>query len=216
MAMHFLSQKYDSPVVYTREAEFQQLGITFHKPTGAIHARRLGLTEESFLPLIEAEGPQEPACVYFDTETYFQTAAFADHLKKYFAAHKGPIRAANPWIGENREVFVHVRIGDMPKHTPPISYFEERLDAIPFVKGFIASDTPNHPTVQHLIQKYGLTLFQDTEVRTIQRANACKYVVLSHGTFSWLMGFFAFDSEVFCPPWKATWHGDIFGVFQCV
>ena len=91
MALHFLSQKYDSPVTYTREAEFQQLGLTFHKPSGTIHARRLGLTEASFVPLIEAEGAQEPANIYFEEVTYFQTPAFADHLKKYFASNRAPI-----------------------------------------------------------------------------------------------------------------------------
>lgn len=215
MALHFLSQKYDSPVTYTREAEFNQLGLHFHKPSGILHARRLGLKEESFMPFIEAEGLQEPANIYFEEVTYFQTAAFVDHLKKYFAdpPNSAPIRAANPWATRykaNNSVFVHVRLGDVPHQAPPISYFEERLDRLSFTDGYIASDTPYHPMVQHLIQKYGLRLFQDTEICTIQFANTCKYVITSHGTFSWLLGFFAFDSEVFCPPWKATWHGDIF------
>jgi hypothetical protein len=218
MALHFLSQKYDSPVTYTREAEFNEFGLHFHKPSGTIHARRLGLKEESFMPFIEAEGAQEPATLYSEAETYFQTAAFADHLKKYFADPRNiaPIQAANPWAHRykaNNSIFIHVRLGDATHQTPPSSYFEEQLDTLSYTDGYIASDTPNHPIVRHLIQKYRLRPFQDTEIRTIQFANTCKYVILSHGTFSWLLGFFAFNSQVFCPPWKATWHGDIFGVF---
>ena len=217
MATHFLSKTYDCPIEYSREAEFAEFGLQFHKAEAKTHARQLGISDDMFVNAIQADHP-EPANLYYACDhNYFQTPDFVAYLQAYFAkeSNRAPIRTANPWSGrENRDVFVHVRIGDVEKHMPPLSYFEEQLDAIPFVKGYIGSDSPHHPTVQHLIRKYGLTLFQDTEVRTVQFANSCKYLVLSHGTFSWMMGFFAFDSEVVCPSWKAAWHGDIFGCFS--
>ena len=62
----------------------------------------------------------------------------------------------------------------------------------------------------HTSYKYNLHIFQSDEVDTIQFANTCKYVVLSSGTFSWLIGLFAYYSKVYYPNIVRQWHGDIF------
>jgi hypothetical protein len=41
-------------------------------------------------------------------------------------------------------------------------------------------------------------------------ASSCKNVVLSNGTFSWLIGLLGFYSNVYYPKIKTVWHGDIF------
>jgi hypothetical protein len=49
------------------------------------------------------------------------------------------------------------------------------------------------------------------EVKTIMFASTCKNIILSGGTFSWLMGFLAFYSEkIYYPKIKNTWYDDIF------
>ena len=59
-----------------------------------------------------------------------------------------------------------------------------------------------------------IKLIQYNEVNTIQFASTCKYVVLSHGTFSSCIGYFSFFSEVYYPEFKnlVKWHGDVFSI----
>jgi hypothetical protein len=51
------------------------------------------------------------------------------------------------------------------------------------------------------------------EVDTIKFASTCKYIILSNGTFSWMIGVFAFFSDIYYPIMKKKWNGDIF-VFE--
>jgi len=217
LALHFLSQKYQIPVNYTYEQQCNELGITFYKCDGRIiqNPVSLVLTDTTFMDFIKHDISGDP--VFTIEHTCFQTREFALYLADYFAKPeiRSAIRAANPFREQyttNRNVFVHVRLGDkMGQNISSKEYFTKALQSIPFKGGFIASDTPNHPIVQELLQEYNLTLVRDTEVRTIQLASTCCYQVLSQGTFSFMMGLLGFDTElVQWPQIKQPWHGDIF------
>ena len=50
-----------------------------------------------------------------------------------------------------------------------------------------------------------------SEVETIMFGSTCNNIILSGGTFSWLIGFLAVKSEkIFYPEIKEKWFGDIF------
>jgi hypothetical protein len=69
----------------------------------------------------------------------------------------------------------------------------------------------NHEVIQYLIRKYNLIPFQKNDIETIMFANTCKKLILSGGTYSWLLGFFAFySSEIYYPKYEKPWFGNIF------
>ena len=41
-------------------------------------------------------------------------------------------------------------------------------------------------------------------------ASTCKNVILSSGTFSWLIGLLSYYSNIYYPKIYVKWHGDIF------
>jgi hypothetical protein len=82
-----------------------------------------------------------------------------------------------------------------------------------FSTGYISSDSINHPICKRLIEKYGLRIYNSDEIDTILFASTCSKIVLSTGTFSWLIGFLAPFSTVYYPKITHWWHGDIF-VFE--
>ena len=53
-----------------------------------------------------------------------------------------------------------------------------------------------------------------SEFDTIQFGCTCKYIILSHGTFSAMIGLLAYHSEVYYPDYdySVRWHGDIFSI----
>uniref|UniRef100_A0A6C0ANW1 Uncharacterized protein n=1 Tax=viral metagenome TaxID=1070528 RepID=A0A6C0ANW1_9ZZZZ len=216
MAISFLSAKYKQRAEYAMESELNKLGIDFHreqKPQ-SVHEHLIKIDDNNFMKYIQ--GPDTALAIEFQKDTYCQKSDFCQMLKSHFAdeALRTKIRNANPWtnrIGNNHDVFIHVRIGDVQHLTPSLSYYEKALSSITYEKGYISSDSPNHPMINTLCQKYGLIKISDDQIRTIQFGSTCDKLILSHGTYSWLIGFLNFDStSVQYPKIKHIWHGDIF------
>lgn len=124
---------------------------------------------------------------------------------------------ANPFMmryNNNNDVYVHVRLGDVTGiHSLPFEYYDTALSNLngEYNQGYISSDSIDHSICQQLIQKYNLKPINYDVVETIQFASTCRHLVLSLGTFSWLIGFFAYSSDdIQYPVDKKPWHGNIF------
>ena len=77
----------------------------------------------------------------------------------------------------------------------------------------LSSDSPGHPICQRLVADFpnAKILVCDDLVELIQFASTCRHVILSHGSFSALIGNFSFDSTVYYPPYPfQMWFGDMF------
>jgi hypothetical protein len=214
-----LSKKYKLLAKYPRGEELAAMGFEFHQEPSEDLIRRdivVELNNDNIVEYIKGEHPVERIRFTVADNTYYQTPAVCQLFKEVFRelATRQRIREHNPFrtrYGTNRDVFVHVRLGDVTNHAPSLAYFERALAAVPFEKGYIASDSPHHPLVRTLVEKYNLQFVNEMPHQIIQFANTCKYLVLGHGTFSWMMGFFAFDAKkVQYPVVKHKWHGDIF------
>ena len=95
------------------------------------------------------------------------------------------------------------------------NYYEKVLSNEMFVNGYISSDSINDPLCQTLINKYNLTIIDKSEVETIMFASTCNIIVLSGGTFSWLIGFFSFFSKnIYYPNIDNPWYGNIFNLLN--
>jgi hypothetical protein len=145
-----------------------------------------------------------------------QTKDFAFYLRNYFdqPEQKERIIAANPFADryhKNNDVYVHIRLGDVTGiHSLPFEYYDKAFSDISYDKGYLSSDTIDHPICQQLMQKYNLSPVEYDVVETIQFASTCRHLVLSLGTFSWLIGFLSFSDDIRYPIDKKPWHGNIF------
>jgi hypothetical protein len=180
-------------------------------------------TEDAVLDIIEERAP--PAATkysFHNNECYFQSKRHTALLREWLRAQVDKIRAANPFAGRyrnNSDVFLHVRLGDVPGYNPGIEYFRAALGRVgasvaggPAVAGCISSDSPGHPLVQQLVSEYpGLKIVHTGDlVQLIQFASTFAHVILSHGSFSAVIGFLAFDSTVYYAPYNTIWCGDMF------
>lgn len=150
---------------------------------------------------------------------FFQTREFAFYIRRYILQDeiKNNIINANPYkerYDNNSDIFIHIRLDDARKFAPSFDYFDKvislHLDTTQPQDIYITSDSINDPICKKLIAKYNMKIFKDDEVATIQFASTCKTLILSNGTFSWMMGLLAFHSTVNYPKIKLIWHGDIF------
>ena len=209
MAVHFVAKKYDILATYLSEAPFRELGIELYKD-GKVqtYEKHIPMDESTFMDLIQFEKKECTVVYVFD---YYQTKEFSLFLKQNMDWER--ILQHNLFkkrYNSNNDVFVHVRLGDIVKWNPGFQYYDSVISSLTFRSGFITSDTPSHPIVQSLIQKYNLLLFNKNEVDTLMFGSTCKHIILSNGTFSWLLGFLGRYSTVYFPKTKHVWHGDIF------
>jgi hypothetical protein len=209
----FLAETGSVAFVYSYDDEFRQLGIPLYREGMKTYEHTAIIRDEFFCDLLDR---QVDFNIFVDWCSA-QNPAFATRLFHYFRRSEiqRSVMSANRFrerYNSNNDVFVHVRLGDVAHFNPGYSYYDNAIKLTGATSGFISSDSPDHPIITALAEKYGLKLFNDNEVNSIMFASTCKHIVLSSGTFSWIMGILGFFSDVYAPPKHIVikWCGDIF------
>jgi hypothetical protein len=213
-AAHFISKNNNIKFSYSYKTEFFNLGIYFFQEGDKTYEKDIIISDENFFEYIKGN-IEFNKNIIFDSNMYGQTKEFALYIKDYIYKdeQKKNIIDKNLFrdrYNNNNDVFIHIRLGDSVHKNPGFIYYDKVLSQIKFEKGYISSDLLTHPMCIALIRKYNLIEFNNTEVKTIMFASTCKNIILSNGTFSWLIGLLGFYSDVYYPKIKTIWHGDIF------
>jgi glycosyltransferase involved in cell wall biosynthesis len=225
MVGHLISLQNNLKLEYKYEKQFSELGIVFHRGAET-YDEDLVLTDGNFLDIIYKNNETPiPKNIVFTKEMWCQSKDFCFLLGQYF---KDPIRRqrviSNNFFKSrynsdnkiyNNDLYVHVRLADAKQYNYlSFEYYDKILSQITFDNGYISSDALQDDICSRLIKKYALHAIHDSPVRTLMFGSTCKHVVLSGGVFSWLIGFFGFFSDIYCPSERRNvWYGNIF-VFQ--
>jgi len=214
LVAHFIAKNNGLKFKYSYSREFFNLGIDLYKNGNQRYNEDILITDDNFFEFIK-NNTRFNKNVTFPPHMYAQTKDFSFYVRDYINAdeQKNKIIEKNLFkqkYNNNNHVFVHMRLGDKVDTNPGYIYYDWILSNLNFDKGFISSDLLTHPLCIALIKKYNLTPIVNTEVKTIMFASTCKNIVLSNGTFSWLIGLLGFYSNVYYPKIKTIWHGDIF------
>ena len=215
MALHFIAVKLNLKCRYKYFDKFAMLGIYLHIGENE-YDKNYVLNETTFLNNIK-DNRFEKTNIIINNENWFQTKEFVYFLKEYFSIsyYRNNIIKNNIFkkrYNNNNDVFIHVRLDDVKSKLTNIEqYYEDALSRIYFENAYIASDSITDPLCQYLIKKYNLIEINKSEVETIMFGSTCNNIILSGGTFSWLIGFFAFFSKyIYYPSIKTPWYGNIF------
>lgn len=219
MATSFIAEKIDLYVEYASQDRISRLGIPLYVGK-KIYRDIIMLTEENYSQILE----NTPIVNINPNECYFQTSKISKMIYNRFRTEpiKTNIIEKNPYNSrytKNNDCFVHIRLGDIAyyKINLHLSYYMKALNEVgDFDKLYIASDSPDHEIVQAIISAYpgkSEKVLLD-EVETIQFGSTCQYVILSHGSFSAVIGWLSFNSVVYYPAYEETtiWYGDMFSV----
>ena len=216
MFLHFFSKKYDLLCNYKYFDKFSQLGIELYVGNKTYDTTLL-VTETNFLLFLDNNDNFQPSNIIIHNDVWFQKKEFCLHLQEYFnnSIYKNKIILKNSFkerYNNNNDLFIHFRLGDVESNTTKLfEYYDKLLKNIHFENGYISSDSIHSKYCEYFIKKYKLTVINYDEIKTIMFGSTCNHIVLSGGTFSWLIGFFAFYSEnVYYPLYENPWFGDIF------
>lgn len=134
-----------------------------------------------------------------ETKGYFQCSENIRRIYEYLQMHKEAIINKNPWkerFSNNKDLFIHVRAGDMKKYALDSSYYQHCIEKTKYENIYLATDNKRHETVQNLITKFpNIKLVDKSPVQTIQFGCTCSNIILSHGTFSAMIGYLAYSSK---------------------
>lgn len=143
---------------------------------------------------------------------YFQTEEIINLIYKYLnlEENKQNIINHNPFkdrYNNNNDLFIHIRLGDVANRNPGIQYYLKVIKQISFENLYIASDSLEHSIIQNIQKIYpNAILVNKTPVETIQFGSTCKNIILSHGSFSAVIGYVAFFSNyIYYPNFGTGW-----------
>ena len=216
IAVSLLAEKNNLHVTYCSHELISQLGIDLFCGTNHHHTH-MNLLDENYILVYE-----QPFITrhFGDIWSYFQTKEIIALLYQYL--HSDKVKEAiiekNPFrlrYQVNNDACVHIRLGDAAHWNPGLNYYLKTLSQLTFDKLYITTDQKDHDTIQQLISLYPTaTILEYDEIQTFQFASTCKHVILSHGSFSALIGYLAYFSDIYYPEFESDkiWHGDMFSI----
>lgn len=153
------------------------------------YATTITVKDDNFIDLFNKESIDTNLYFY----DYFQSTTVTMLTHKYIHSkllHRFPCK-------ENNDCFVHVRLGDVAKWNPGAAHYQGILATLNVDRVYLTTDSKDHPIVQTLMQDPKITFYDGSPIDTILFAASNRYVILSHGTFSGMIGYLAFYSTVY-------------------
>jgi hypothetical protein len=224
LAVSLIAEKHNIYVQYSSHDITQILGIRLFVGTRILSEYpTIQLSDDNFCNVLAQDQ------ITFNLEpnvNYFQTKEITNILHTYLQSEpiKSNIINLNPFrerYGANNDVAIHIRLTDVATYNPGERYYIETLNRLSYANAYIFTDEPVNSIVENIITNCpNVAVINFNEVATIQFASTCKHIILSHGSFSAIIGYLAFQSDVYYPRYESDkiWYGDMFSIdgWHCV
>jgi hypothetical protein len=215
LAVSLIAEKHDLHVSYASYDKITDLGFPLfcgkHR-----HAKTISLNDDNYFSILEA--PDLDSNVD-GNPSYFQTSAITNMLYAYIRdALKPKIMDKNPFkdrYNSNNDACVHIRLTDAKRWNPGVAYYLNTLSTLTFDTLYIATDEAGHDIIKDIQMRYPDSIVMNyDEYQTLQFASTCKHIVLSHGSFSAMIGYLSFFSQIHYPEYEQgrIWYGDMFSI----
>jgi len=214
IAVSLIAKKHDLFVDYNHYEIINNFGIDLFVGEKNYNTM-INLNDDNYLSILAKNTLESNVDAKY---SFFQTKDITDLVYKYLQNNKQCIIEKNPFesrYNNNNDIFIHIRLTDCEKYNPGINYYLKAISNINFTNLYISTDDANHSIIQYIIEKYPNTIMIDyCEIKTFQFGSTCKYIILSHGSFSALIGYLAFFSTVCYPEYDKDkiWYGDMFSI----
>jgi hypothetical protein len=216
LAISLLAEKHNLKVDYYNKDLINKLGIELFSGGNSYNSIE-DLTDDNYFRFYNSN---KLNCNLNASQHFFQTKEITNSLYNYL--HKDKIKSniiGNNKFKErykkNNDLFIHIRLTDVAHYNPGITYYINAIKNINFDNLYISTDDKNDNMVIKLLELYPSSqLIEFDEITTFQFASTCKHIILSHGTFSAVIGYLSFFSDVYYPEYELNkiWYGDIFSI----
>jgi hypothetical protein len=215
IAVSLIAEKHNLNVVYCGHILFEKLGINLFSGEKLFNITAI-LEDHNYFDIYNCDN----WCYNLYPKDYYQTKDIINLLYNYL--HKDEIMSniidKNPFkdrYNTNNDLYIHVRLKDAEKFNPGINYYLKAIKTMNFDDLYVSSDDPTHEIIKEIGNNYpNSKLILLDEIKTMQFASTCKNIILSNGSFSAVIGYLAFFSNVNYPKidQEKIWHGDMFSI----
>jgi hypothetical protein len=216
LAVNILAKKHDLLIFYCNKELIESLGLNLFSGENSYN-NTIVLNDDNYFSILSMH--EFKSNINPNVYAYFQTKEITNMIYNYIKTPpiKKTIIEKNPFkyrYNSNNDLFIHIRLSDASKYNAGLEYYIKSINNITFNKLYVSSDDVNHSIIKNLIKIYpSLILVKYKEVKTIQFASTCKHIILSHGSFSAIIGYLGFFSHIYYPEYeKLVWCGDMFSI----
>ena len=220
IAVSLIAEKSNLNVKYSSQSDTTNLGINLYSGE-KIHNETLELNEQNYFEILNTK---EPVNYNLNpNNAYFQSKEIINLIYQFLRRENimQSVLENNPFkerYKANNDAYVHVRLGDVASKSPGLQYYIKALDMLNFDNLYISTDTKTHKIITNIKRKYRnnhkVNVLELGRIQTIQFASTCKHIVLSHGTYSSVIGYLAYFSDVSYPFYdkETAWCGELFDI----
>lgn len=215
LAVSLLAEKHNLKVNYCSKDLIARLGINLFSGNNS-HGDTRELNDNNYFSILNSD------TVNYGLNSnshYFQTKEISNFLYNYIHSDsiKSNIISHNPFnerYDKNNDLFIHIRLTDAVDWNPGANYYLNTIKKINFDNLYITSDDIHHEVIKKIVEMHPTAnVFKYDEIKTMQFGSTCKHIILSHGSFSAVIGWLAFFSNIYYPEDGATiWYGDMFSI----
>lgn len=217
LAVSLLAEKHNLIVNYYNKDLINKLGIELFSGSNS-YKRTQYLTDSNYFTIYNIDKLNYNLN---PNNNFFQTKEITNFLYNYL--HKDKIKSNiiyNNWFKDrydkNNDLFIHIRLTDAEHFNPGIQYYINAIKNIIFDNLYISTDDNNNNNmIIELLELYPSSqLINFDEITTFQFASTCKNIILSHGSFSAIIGYLSFFSNIYYPEYELNkiWYGDMFSI----
>ena len=216
LAVSLIAEKHNLNVIYFNKNVINKLGLNLFNGSNAYLSTEI-LNDENYFDIYNSASLH---CNLNPNDSYFQTKDITNFLHNYLHTDviKSSIIEKNHFkqrYNKNNDLFIHIRLTDVAQYNPGVNYYLNTIKTINFDNLYISSDDINHNIVQTILLVYQTaTIINYDEITTIQFASTCKNIILSHGSFSAVIGYLSFFSNIYYHEYELNkiWFGDMFSI----
>ena len=225
LAVSLIAEKYNLKASYRNKDLINKLGIDLFSGNNVYESTQI-LNDENYFAMYNC-GVLNYNLNANTKSSYFQTKDITNFLYDYLQTEKikANIIEKNPFksrYNTNNDLFIHIRLTDAKNWNPGINYYLNAIKLIPYDNLYLSTDEKTHTIIKTLITEYpNANLINYDEINTFQFASTCKNIILSHGSFSAIIGYLSFFSNIYYPEYehpgyidhtKKIWYGDMFSI----
>ena len=197
LALSLLAEKYDLHVEYSSYDDINnKLGIELFIGNNK-HDKTVPINNNNYMNYFN--NTIEDNANFDFMSDFFQIEEITTVLHKHLTNNKENIIDKNPFkerYNNNNDVFLHVRLTDTKQWNVGIDYFIHCINSLKYDNIYIGSDDFNDELIKKLKTLYPKAiLVEKNPVETIQFGTTCKNIILSHGSFSAVIGYLGFFSN---------------------
>jgi len=213
LSVSLIAKKHNLKVNYCNKDNIEELGIELFSGNNTYNNSQ-SLNDNNYFSIYNSENLNYNLN---PNNNFFQTKEISNFLYNHLYNTKSSIIEKNPFKNRyknNNDLFIHVRLKDVAYLNPGINYYLNVIKKINCDTIFISTDDPHHSIIKILLQHPNAKLIQNNEIQTFQFGSTCKHILLSHGSFSAIIGYLSFYSIVYYPEYQENkiWYGDMFSI----